>query len=749
MKVKLIIGLLVVGILAWLIGAAGRRGATVTAATWQSKVDPWVLATAAGGDTEFIILLRQQADLSGAAALPTKIEKGTYVFEQLTAVASRTQPALLAELERHDASYRPYWVANMVWVRGSAATIELLANRDDVGHIYANPWVRLVEPSAPFFPENPAAPDGIEWNVLKVNAPEVWARGVTGAGAVIAGQDTGYQWDHPALKNQYRGWNGVSADHNYNWHDAIHENNPNTPSGNPCGFNAPAPCDDNNHGTHTMGTMVGDDGGSNQIGVAPAARWIGCRNMEQGWGTPTTYSECFQWFIAPADLAGQNADPALAPHVVNNSWSCPANEGCTDPNVLRLVVENTRAAGIVVVTSAGNSGSTCSSVQLPPAIYEASFTVGATDSSDNIAGFSSRGPVTVDGSNRLKPEISAPGSGVRSSIRDGSYSVMSGTSMAAPHVAGLVGLLVSANPRLAGQVTLIESRIKETAVPRTTAQTCGSIPGSQVPNNTYGYGRIDSLAAYELVAHELQLSKTATSSQIAPGQLLTYTLVVTHNQPLALPTTQVVLTDVLPAGTSFVTATLPHTLDGTTITWSRDTLPDGESWLVELITAVTMINNGVISNDNYSVASEQVNPVAGTPVTTTVVAHELGLHKQVSASVIQAGEPITYTLTVTNQHPFAAGNQIVLSDSLPLHTTFVSASQPYTLDGATVQWQTATLAAGAAWTVTLVVQTNPAFVGLISNENYSAGSSEVSTLSGPPVISLASQYRFYLPWINK
>ncbi len=184
---------------------------------------------------------------------------------------------------------------------------------------------------------------------------------------------------------------------------------------NPCGSDSPEPCDDFGHGTHTMGTMVGDDGGSNKIGMAPGARWIGCRNMDGGKGTPATYSECYQWFIAPTRIDGSDPNPAMAPDVINNSWGCPPSEGC-NPNSLLIPVQNLVAAGIVTAHSAGNSGSSCSSVSDPAAIYDESFTVGATDSSDNIAGFSSRGPVTVDGSNRPKPDVSAPGDNVRSSV---------------------------------------------------------------------------------------------------------------------------------------------------------------------------------------------------------------------------------------------------------------------------------------------------------------------------------------------
>ena len=198
--------------------------------------------------------------------------------------------------------------------------------------------------------------------------------GFTGQGVVIGGQDTGYQWDHPALKNQYRGWNGAIADHDYNWHDAIHSGS----GGNPCGYNSPFPCDDYGHGTHTMGTMVGDDGGANQIGMAPGARWIGCRNMDNGLGSPSTYAECYQWFVAPTRVDGSEPRPDLAPDVINNSWGCPPSEGC-NPDSLLIVVQNLVDAGIVTAHSAGNSGSGCSFVDTPAAIYEELFTVGATD----------------------------------------------------------------------------------------------------------------------------------------------------------------------------------------------------------------------------------------------------------------------------------------------------------------------------------------------------------------------------------
>ena len=463
-------------------------------AVWALKVDPWLLeATGGSASAEFLIFLTEQADLSGAAALPDKEAKGAYVYEQLTAVARRTQPPLLAALAESGAEYRPFWIANAIWVRGNAAVVRALAQRPDVAHLYANPSVILDEPLTISPEARLQAAADVEWNITLVGAPAVWAEGYTGQGVVIGGQDTGYDWQHPALVDQYRGWNGATADHNYNWHDAIHS------SDGDCGFDSPEPCDDLSHGTHTMGTMVGDDGAGNQVGMASGATWIGCRNMDRGAGTPATYMECYQWFVAPTDGDGHNPDPARAPHVINNSWSCPPAEGCTNPNALLAVVENVHAAGIVTAHAAGNSGPGCNTVNAPAAIYDTSFSVGATTGSDTIATFSSRGPVTIDGSGRLKPDVSAPGAGIRSTVPGGGYGQSSGTSMAAPHVAGLVALLISAQPKLAGQVETIESIIQQAAVPLTTTNGCGGDTSTSVPNHTFGYGRIDALHAYQLL----------------------------------------------------------------------------------------------------------------------------------------------------------------------------------------------------------------------------------------------------------
>jgi serine protease AprX len=709
--------------------------APANTASWKDKVDPWVLQTASAGETEFLVYLTNQADLSAANALPTKSQKGEYVYQTLTTLAEHTQASLIAELGRLGVQYRPYWVANMIWVKAGLNTIQLLANRPDVAHLYANPHVRLdapiVENSVNLQPngiEFHSTPNGVEWNISWVNAPQVWALGYTGQGVVIGGQDTGYDWTHPALKSHYRGWDGQNVDHDYNWFDATA-----SPS--------PTPVDPFGHGTHTMGTMVGDDGHGNQIGMAPGARWIGCRNMDaNGVGSPETYSACYQWFVAPTRVDGTDPRPDLAPDVINNSWGCPTSEGCTDPNVLLQVVQNLVAAGIVTAHSAGNSGSACSSVNTPAAIYAESFTVGATgDHSDTIASFSSRGPVTVDGSNRPKPDISAPGVNVRSCIPGGSYTTMSGTSMAGPHVAGLVALLISAQPALRGQVDQIESIIEQSAL-HISWTGCSS---SGVPNNAYGWGRIDALAAAQSVP-QIELKKTASAPLIQPGDNITYTLTITHSSGIS-PTTNVVLTDTLPVGTTFISASLPYSQSGETVRWDFPTIDAMGTRSVDLAVRVDITSTGTITNSDYAVRSDQVALVRGKPVATMLDRlHFLELNKAASAPMVLPGNLITYTLTITNMQELIPATHVVLTDTIPVRTKFISASLPYTRNGDLIRWDFSSLDALGILRVDLVVKVEFTASGNITNSDYGVLSDQTTLTLGAPVSTRLGKV-YFLP----
>jgi subtilisin family serine protease len=186
------------------------------------------------------------------------------------------------------------------------------------------------------------------------------------------------------------------------------------------------------------------------------------------------------------------ANPAMAPVIINNSWACPASEGCS-ANTLLSVVNAVRAAGIFPVMAAGNTGPGCATVNLPPAIYASAFSVGATDSGNNISRFSSRGPVTADGSGRLKPDLVAPGQYIDGAIPYSPWfqNYWSGTSMAAPEVAGAVAILWQAKPKLIGNITLTESYLTGNATPLVSTQSCGSFPGTAIPNAVFGYGLLN------------------------------------------------------------------------------------------------------------------------------------------------------------------------------------------------------------------------------------------------------------------
>ncbi len=480
------------------------------------KIDPRVWE--AGGSAGCLVILREQADLSAAYRIPDRLARRRWVYARLLSVARRTQPPLIRLIAGDGMPVRSFYIVNALYLpRSTPALLRELARRPDVARIVASPEVATPLPRPSAAPHTPGAAAGIEPNIAFIGAPDVWALGYHGEGIVIGGQDTGYAWEHPALRMHYRGWDGSQAVHDGNWHDAIHSANADCPA------DSPQPCDDYGHGTHTMGIAVGDDGGTHRIGVAPAARWIGCRNMNDGVGSPATYLECFEFFLAPYAIGASpdDGDPALAPDITTNSWSCPPDEGC-DADTLREAVEAERAAGIFTVVAAGNSGPQCASVADPPALYAAALTIGAVGRSDDtLASFSSRGPVTADGSGRLKPDLTAPGVSITSASPPDTYAVHSGTSMATPHVAGTVALLWSAAPYLQAHLTATTYVLTSTAVPITTTD-CSS---DGRPNNLYGWGRID---AYAAVTEAITARSTIRGQLCQPpsGEPLSATLVI-------------------------------------------------------------------------------------------------------------------------------------------------------------------------------------------------------------------------------
>jgi subtilisin family serine protease len=451
------------------IATAGAAGAP--AAIEQKVIDQF----ARKDEATYWVVLRQQADLSHAQYITDWNARGQYVYDQLTQTAERTQAGLRAELKSRGLDYRPHWIVNAVRVTSNHATMLAIASRAEVWQIIATHSWRIPEPK---LSDMLAGTEAIEWNIDRINAPQVWSTfGVRGEGVVVANIDTGVHYTHPAVVNQYRGnLGGGNFDHNYNWHD------PSSVCGNP----SLVPCDNNSHGTHTMGTMVGDDGGSNQIGVAPGARWIAAKGCETNSCSDAALLSSGEWVIAPTDLQGNNPRADLRPQVVNNSW------GNTDGSNLfyQATVQAWVAAGIFPQFSNGNSGSGCQTSGSPGS-YPESYSAGAFDINNAIAGFSSRGPSPHGGI--IKPNISAPGVGVRSSVPPNGYSLFDGTSMASPHVAGTIALMISAAPALLGDITQMRELLNVTAID-TSDLSCG---GSATNNNVWGEGRLDAFAAVD------------------------------------------------------------------------------------------------------------------------------------------------------------------------------------------------------------------------------------------------------------
>ncbi len=485
--------------LALLITTLVFTPAKTSAGSTTARIAARVLSDVrANHSADFLVVMRARVDPAATVDRSTsRTEQGERIYHALHDTAQPSQSALTRDLQSRGIPFQPFWIVNAVAVRGSGALVAELAARPDVAAIVSNAAFKV--PLEQPLPEQPApSADTIEWGLSWIKAPELWAMGFTGQGIVYASADTGVQWDHPALKGQYRGWDGTTADHNYNWWDGVRSDIPGAPSS--CPLASPAPCDDQGHGTHVMGTGVGTSISGRQIGVAPGAQWIACRNMEGGYGRPSTYLSCFQFFLAPTDLNGENPDPSKRPHVVGNSYGCPPSEECIDPQLFHDALESLRAAGIFMATSAGNSGPTCSSITAPPGVDSSVFTIGSIATGNVLSSFSSRGPVTVDGSGRGKPDLVAPGQSVFSSFPGNSSGTISGTSMATPHVSGAVALLWSARPALSRDVAKTAIILKGSAVhllPRSTSL-CGLDTAAAIPNNHFGYGVLDVLAAYHL-----------------------------------------------------------------------------------------------------------------------------------------------------------------------------------------------------------------------------------------------------------
>jgi N-acetylneuraminic acid mutarotase len=448
---------------------------------------------AANGSADFIVRFAEQADLSPAYSMDWEA-RGEFVYNALLDTANRSQANAKAILDEQGLTYQTFIAGNDLYVfAGNQITSKGLTAMNELAALPEVSFIRAtrtfsIDPSEVVNPLQHISWAGdllanhalttvgssvdatTDWGITDTKANQFWTTfGLQGDGIVVANIDTGVQWNHPALDQAFKC--GTNPSDPTCWSD---------PS-NICGGSA---CDNNGHGTHTMGTMVADDDSSLSYiaGMAPDAQWIACKGCESSSCSDYALNACADWILAPGGSA------ANRPDVVNNSW------GGGSGNTWYLAkVQAWVAAGIFPAFSAGNNGPSCSTLG-DPGDYQEAFASAAHDINRNIAGFSSRGPSDFGHEPYTKPNVSAPGVSICSSVPTNGWSCgYSGTSMASPHSAGAVALLWSCNPALIGQIDAT-FQILQNNTDVAPAGTCGAPPDGQ-GNYTFGYGYLDVLNA--------------------------------------------------------------------------------------------------------------------------------------------------------------------------------------------------------------------------------------------------------------
>lgn len=385
-----------------------------------------------------LVMLKDQVepkDLVLFKKLRTQKERHSSLIYQLKSKQENTQKELLKYLDEQKnngsvKSYQNLWIVNAILISATKPEIEKIASRSEVQLISPDYPVSLIAPVSEATYSTKTG--GIDY-FQATGTRELWKMGYTGKGRLVCGFDTGVEWTHPALFHNWKG--GLQGGNSSAWFDP---------------YGSSFPVDANGHGTHTMGIMVGMTP-SETLGVAYDARWIAAGVIDRGKSFDQTIADilqAFQWAIDP-DGNPQTTDDV--PDVINNSWGIPLAAKPPCDQTFWSAIDNLEAAGIVVIFAAGNEGPFAQSIRTPADRATSpinSFSVGAVDNrypDFPVASFSSRGPSGCDGVS-IKPEICAPGVGIRSSYLNGTYKALSGTSSAAPFISGGVALLKEFNP---------------------------------------------------------------------------------------------------------------------------------------------------------------------------------------------------------------------------------------------------------------------------------------------------------------
>ncbi len=369
-------------------------------------------------------------------------------------------------------SYRYFWISGAAAVTLSPAALAELAEMPEVYYIVEDAELELIAPVATSTASSDFAGSSNSIDVAGVR--QLWEMGYTGHGRLVCSFDTGVDYDHPALTS---GWLGNQvANSAAAWFDP---------------YGAALPTDLKGHGTHTMGIMVGRDG-ADTIGVAFNARWMAASVIDRGQTLSKTISDILAAFEWAADPDGNPATVDDLPDVICNSWGIPRGLLPTCDDTFWGAIDNLEALGIVVIFACGNEGPDPGTIRNPADRSSSpanAFSIGAIDQNQPnlpVANFSSRGPSSCS-NNAIKPELVAPGVDIRSAYKDGGYRLMSGTSMAAPFIAGCVALLREYNPD--ATVAQIKSALLQSATDL----------GDSGEDNSYGWGVVNLARAIEFL----------------------------------------------------------------------------------------------------------------------------------------------------------------------------------------------------------------------------------------------------------
>lgn len=426
------------------------------------------------------------------------------IVEQSERLAENSQKSILDILESEKVTgqvkfYESFHIINCINVIAKKSLLSSLAKRSEVEKIVLNKKIKAdkKEKNAPevrTYSMNSANGKHVPWNLKAIAADKAQELANSPNNeVVVAIIDSGVDGTHPAIKDNYRGKDASLAA--YSWYNTITGKD----------GSQEIPSDSRGHGTHVCGTILGSRENS-LLGVAPKAKWMAVKVFDDNGETDNAkLIKAGEWIMAP------NGDPKYAPNVVNNSWGGNSTDG-----FYQDIVKAWRQAGIFPVFSAGNVSQFNNGGENSigtPASYPESYAVGAIRKDEHVAKFSLRGKSNY--TDKWKPDIVAPGVNILSSMPGNKYEILTGTSMAGPHVTGVVALMLSVNKELS--VDQIEKILNSTATPLKDEDYTSS------PNHGYGYGKVNAALAVELAKGQSKGNDINDSSMaVFSGRLLAH-----------------------------------------------------------------------------------------------------------------------------------------------------------------------------------------------------------------------------------